>query len=136
MCGITGVVARTGGPPCDQATLLRMCETLVHRGPDAGGTFLRDGVALGARRLAIIDLETGDQPLSNEDDSVVLVYNGEIYNHRELREGLLARGHRFRSKSDGEVLVHLWEERGSEFLGSVNGMFALALFDELSLIHI
>ncbi|MEJ2539641.1 MAG: asparagine synthase (glutamine-hydrolyzing) [Gemmatimonadota bacterium] len=129
MCGITGVVARAGNEASDPTTLSRMCDTLVHRGPDSQGTFLEDGVALGARRLAIIDLATGDQPLRNEDGSVVLVYNGEVYNHRALREGLVARGHRFASRSDGEVLVHLWEEQGGDFLESVNGMFALALFD-------
>ena len=129
MCGIAGVVARDGAAPPDTGMLSRMCDTIEHRGPDAEGMFLQGGVGLGVRRLAIIDLSTGDQPLANEDESVVLVYNGEIYNYRELREGLLARGHRFRSGSDGEVLVHLWEEEGPDFLESVNGMFALALFD-------
>jgi asparagine synthase (glutamine-hydrolysing) len=129
MCGIAGVVARIGSAPPDARILSRMCDTIEHRGPDAEGTFLRDGVGLGARRLAIIDLSTGDQPIRNEDQTVVLVYNGEIYNYRELRKTLAARGHRFRTGSDGEVLVHLWEEEGLDFLQEVNGMFALALFD-------
>jgi asparagine synthase (glutamine-hydrolysing) len=106
-----------------------MCDTIAHRGPDAEGTLLRHGVGLGVRRLAVIDLSTGDQPLQNAGRTVALVYNGEIYNYRELRDGLVARGHRFRSESDGEVLVHLWEEAGLDFLERVNGMFALALFD-------
>jgi asparagine synthase (glutamine-hydrolysing) len=106
-----------------------MCATIVHRGPDEQGIDIRDGVALGARRLSIIDVAEGHQPLFNEDETVRLVFNGEIYNYRELRESLLERGHRFRSATDGEVLVHLWEEEGSDFLRRVNGMFAFALFD-------
>ncbi|HSH74209.1 MAG TPA: hypothetical protein VLA09_00780, partial [Longimicrobiales bacterium] len=129
MCGITGFVSLRGyeAPPLD--TLRAMCDTIEHRGPDAEGLSLRGGVGLGARRLAIIDLDGGNQPLRNEDDSVVLVFNGEIYNYRELRQELQRRGHCFGSDSDGEVLVHLWEECGSDFLGPVNGMFALALHD-------
>jgi asparagine synthase (glutamine-hydrolysing) len=106
-----------------------MCTTIVHRGPDEQGIDIRDGVGLGARRLSIIDVAGGHQPLFNEDETVRLVFNGEIYNYRELRQALLERGHRFRSATDGEVLVHLWEENGRDFLEQVNGMFAIALFD-------
>jgi asparagine synthase (glutamine-hydrolysing) len=129
MCGIAGVLALPGGEPASEALVSRMCDTIIHRGPDAEGLWAGEGVGLGARRLAIIDLAGGDQPLTNEDGSVVLVFNGEIYNYRELRQRLLQRGHALRTQTDGEVLAHLWEDEGSAFLSSVNGMFALALFD-------
>lgn len=129
MCGIAGFVSLGGANSPSMATLRAMCDTLHHRGPDSEGTSLRSGVGLGVRRLAIIDLEGGTQPLSNEDGSVTLVYNGEIYNYRELRRDLQTRGHTFRSDSDGEVLVHLWEELGEGFLEGVNGMFGLAIHD-------
>jgi asparagine synthase (glutamine-hydrolysing) len=129
MCGVAGVVALRGGEPPSEQLVSRMCSTIVHRGPDAEGVWAAEGVGLGARRLAIIDVAGGDQPLFNEDASVVLVFNGEIYNYKELRRTLQQRGHKFRSQTDGEVLVHLWEDEGREFLSSVNGMFALALFD-------
>jgi len=107
-----------------------MTDRLTHRGPDSEGRFLRPYLALGIRRLKIIDLETGDQPLANESGSVTLVYNGEIYNFRELRQQLLERGHQFRTYSDGEVIAHLYEERGPDCLEDLNGMFAIALWDE------
>jgi asparagine synthase (glutamine-hydrolysing) len=132
MCGITGwanLDSRT--PPADGADeLLRaMCDRLIHRGPDSDGYFIDDGIALGIRRLAIIDLVTGDQPAFNEDERVAVVLNGEIYNYRELRAELEARGHSFRSASDTEVLPHLYEEYGREMVQHLNGMFAFALWD-------
>jgi asparagine synthase (glutamine-hydrolysing) len=129
MCGITGFVGLRGAgvPPLER--LRAMCDTLVHRGPDAEGMLLRNGVGLGARRLAIIDPAGGHQPLSNEDGSVVVVFNGEIYNYRELQSQLRSRGHTLGSESDGEVLPHLWEDCGGGFLDPVNGMFGLALHD-------
>jgi asparagine synthase (glutamine-hydrolysing) len=128
MCGIAGWVGDVGA---DREALLRMCEAIAHRGPDAGGDHIVPGrVALGFRRLAIIDLEHGDQPIPNESSSVHLTCNGEIYNFRSLRSDLQARGHRFRSASDSEVIAHLYEERGVECLDALQGMFAIALWDE------
>ena len=113
-------------------TLRRMVETLRHRGPDEEGRILLPGVALGMRRLAIIDVAGGQQPFASEDGAVRLVANGEIYNFSDLRDDLAARGHRFRSRSDVEVLVHAWEQWGVDFLRRVRGMFALALWDARS----
>jgi len=129
MCGIAGVVPLNGGTPADGARLDAMCATIVHRGPDDAGCDIRDGVALGMRRLSIIDVAGGHQPIFNEDRTVRVVFNGEIYNYRELRVELEAAGHRFTTASDTEVLVHLWEEHGPEFASRLNGMFAVALHD-------
>jgi len=107
-----------------------MSARLVHRGPDSHGIFELPYLVLAIRRLSIIDLETGDQPLSNETGEVTLVFNGEIYNYRELTEQLLARGHRFKTHADGEVIAHLYEELGPEFVRELNGMFAIALWDD------
>ncbi|HEV8699857.1 MAG TPA: asparagine synthase (glutamine-hydrolyzing), partial [Candidatus Polarisedimenticolia bacterium] len=106
-----------------------MTDALVHRGPDDEGFHVQAGVALGMRRLSIIDLQTGHQPISNEDGSIWVVFNGEVYNYLELREDLMSRGHRFKTRSDTEVLVHLYEERGYEFVTAINAMAALALWD-------
>ena len=106
MCGIAGMFDPRGA--VDEELLNRMCRAIEHRGPDSGGTHVEPGVGLGARRLAIIDIEGGDQPMFNEDGTVIVVMNGEIYNHVELRQRLLERGHRFRSRADTEVLVHLY----------------------------
>jgi len=106
-----------------------MCERMVHRGPDSEGFMISRGVALGMRRLAIIDLVTGEQPAFNEDQSIAIVLNGEIYNYRELRKALEKRGHSFRSASDTEVLPHLYEEYGKEMVQHMNGMFVFALWD-------
>ena len=130
MCGICGYLNLNFQPPSDSGLLGRMSSRLTHRGPDSDGVFRRPGVEMAIRRLSIIDLETGDQPFSNEAGDVTLVYNGEIYNYRELRKDLLARGHRFRTNSDGEVICHLYEEQGPDCFGELNGMFALALWDE------
>ncbi len=132
MCGICGELSfdRSRAVSADDVRAMR--DQLVHRGPDAHGVFVSpDGVAgIGFRRLRIIDLTpSADQPMPNEDASIQLVFNGEIYNYKPLRERLLAAGHRFRSHSDTEVLVHLYEEKGDEFLDEVEGMFALALWD-------
>ncbi|MGH9470401.1 MAG: asparagine synthase (glutamine-hydrolyzing) [Terriglobia bacterium] len=129
MCGICGIFNTALEQLAHRAAIDRMSARLAHRGPDSHGIFEAPGVVLAIRRLSIIDLETGDQPLSNETGNVTLVFNGEIYNYRELREELLARGHRFRTRSDGEVIAHLYEERGPEFVHALNGMFAIALWD-------
>jgi asparagine synthase (glutamine-hydrolysing) len=128
MCGIAGYLTRDQGA-LDPSLLERMCHRLRHRGPDSFGSFVEPPVALGHRRLSIIDLNTGDQPLGNEDGAIQVVFNGEIYNYRELREDLRAKGHRFRTESDTEVLVHLYEEVGERVPEFLNGMFAFALWD-------
>ncbi len=128
MCGICGRVALDGAP-VDRAPIVAMLERLVHRGPDSAGLFDAPGIAAGIRRLAVIDVAGGDQPISNEDGTVTVVLNGEIYNFRELRQALEARGHRFRTRSDTEVLVHLWEEDGADLVQRLNGMFAFCLHD-------
>ncbi|HVE68747.1 MAG TPA: asparagine synthase (glutamine-hydrolyzing) [Solirubrobacteraceae bacterium] len=125
MCGIAGI----HGAAADPKVVAAMTRCLVHRGPDGEGFFDAPGVSLGMRRLAIIDPESGHQPLRSEDGEVVAVFNGEIYNHAELRAGLEARGHRLRSGSDGEVIPHLYEELGPAFVERLNGIFAIALWD-------
>jgi asparagine synthase (glutamine-hydrolysing) len=127
MCGICGI-ATTGGA-VDPGRLAEMSATLVHRGPDSDGSHLEPGAGLSARRLAIIDLETGDQPIANEDGRITVVQNGEIYNHGELRHTLERAGHRFSTQSDTEVLAHLYEEHGERFAERLRGMFAVALWD-------
>jgi len=126
MCGIAGFYLREKD---SAGNLRRMAGTLAHRGPDGEGFFEEEGVGLGHRRLSIIDLETGGQPIFSEDGSAVVIFNGEIYNYRELRAGLSSRGHDFRTASDTEVLVHLYEERGELFAEELDGIFAFALFD-------
>ncbi len=128
MCGIAGFV-NADGRPADRAILERMTATLAHRGPDGDGYFLDGAAALGHRRLAIIDLAGGAQPMANEDGTIWVSYNGELYNEPELRRGLVAHGHVFRTDSDTEALVHLYEEHGPGFVSQLNGMFALALWD-------
>src|SRR5215210_4100432 len=129
MCGICGI-ASLDGSGVDRAVIDAMNDTLVHRGPDSGGAFLDTTVGLAARRLAIIDLSGGDQPIANEDRTIHVVQNGEIYNYRELRATLEQNGHRFRTQSDTEVLVHLYEERGPRFAEALRGMFAIAIWDD------
>jgi len=129
MCGIVGKL-NLNGEPATPAAIERMAGLLAHRGPDDQGTFLDGSLGLGARRLAILDLSpAGRQPLPNEDESVWVVFNGEIYNFPELRQTLEAKGHRFRSHTDTEVLVHLYEETGVRFVEKLRGMFAFALWD-------
>ena len=130
MCGICGILNLSLNPIPYPGRVEPMSERLKHRGPDSHGKFELPHVALGIRRLSIIDLETGDQPLFNETGEVALVFNGEIYNYRELRRSLLERGHQFKTHSDGEVIAHLYEELGEDFVRELNGMFAIALWDE------
>lgn len=129
MCGIVGVFDPTDQHPAPESTLQRMASTLRHRGPDSDGFFTDGSLGFGFRRLSIIDLDTGDQPLFNEDGSVVLICNGEIFNYRELRRELESGGHRFATNTDAEVLVHLYEDHGEELLDRLNGQFAFAIFD-------
>ncbi len=129
MCGFCGVLNFNGQAPVDREGLAAMTATLRHRGPDDLGSFLSGPVGLGHRRLSIIDLETGHQPLSNEDGSIWIVYNGELYNYREIRANLEKAGHRFATQSDTEVIVHAYEEYGAKCLKAMNGMFAFAIWD-------
>ncbi|MGA1985107.1 MAG: asparagine synthase (glutamine-hydrolyzing) [Candidatus Sulfotelmatobacter sp.] len=129
MCGIAGVVKFGEKAPVGENILRRMCAAMTHRGPDDEGIYTDRGVGLGMRRLSIIDLVTGHQPISNEDGTIWIVFNGEIYNHEALRERLIARGHRFRSHSDTETIVHLYEEYGRECVQELRGMFAFAIWD-------
>jgi asparagine synthase (glutamine-hydrolysing) len=128
MCGICGIVDFAG--PVPRESVERMSRLLRHRGPDDSGLEARGAATLGFRRLSIIDLAGSHQPLSNEDDSLWLLFNGEIYNFKPLRKELAARGHRFKTEGDGEVVLHLYEEHGDDFLQHLNGMFAIALWDE------
>jgi asparagine synthase (glutamine-hydrolysing) len=129
MCGIAGIV-ELRHTRAQREIAERMCRLLVHRGPDDEGFYVGDGVVLGSRRLAIIDLVGGRQPQANEDGTIRVVLNGEIYNFQDLRNTLQRRGHRFATSSDTEVLVHSYEEYGTEFLHHLRGMFAFALWDE------
>jgi asparagine synthase (glutamine-hydrolysing) len=128
MCGIVGYITNSG-PVLDPFLITNMCDQIVHRGPDGFGHFLDGPVALGHRRLSIIDVAGGKQPIGNEDGKIQVVFNGEIYNYRELREQLLSRGHRITTQSDTEVLVHLYEDVGERLPEFLNGMFAFAIWD-------
>ncbi len=127
MCGIAGLATRGAKP--SRELVRAMCDTIVHRGPDGEGIHAAPGVGLGMRRLAIIDLTTGDQPVANEAGTIKVVFNGEIYNYRELRAELIAKGHTFKSSGDSEVIPHLYDEYGLDFISRLNGMFAIALWD-------
>ena len=129
MCGICGIYEYKTHKPVDQPVLLDMLHVLQHRGPDDAGLFLDKDLALGMRRLSIIDLNGGKQPICNEDGSVVTVFNGEIYNYRSLRELLESRGHRLATASDTEVIVHLYEDFGEECVQHLRGMFGFAVWD-------
>ena len=130
MCGICGKFYFDPARSVDGALIERMMDTIGHRGPDGRGKHVAGPVGLGHTRLSIIDLSSGGQPITNEDGTIWIVYNGEIYNFRELREDLVKRGHTFRTTSDTEVIVHLYEEYGVECLGRLKGMFAFALWDD------
>ncbi len=129
MCGISGVLYSDAAKPVSPSLLRGLSNALAHRGPDAEGLWHEPGVGLAHRRLSIIDLEGGNQPISNEDGTVQVIFNGEIYNYRELRSDLEQRGHRFRTSSDTEVLVHLYEELGADLATRLRGMYAFALWD-------
>jgi asparagine synthase (glutamine-hydrolysing) len=129
MCGIAGVVYADCAQPPDRTTMKAMGDALAHRGPDAEGFFAEPGVALVHRRLSIIDLASGNQPMANEDGTVQVVFNGEIYNFQAIRAWLEAKGHSFRTRSDTEVLVHLYEEEGEQLVLRLRGMFAFAIWD-------
>jgi asparagine synthase (glutamine-hydrolysing) len=130
MCGIAGFINTGTDERIEAATIQRMCSAILHRGPDDEGIFVKDGVGLGMRRLSVIDLEGGHQPVFNEDLSVWVVFNGEIYNFPQLRSDLESRGHRLSTHTDTEVIVHLYEEMGRDCVHQLRGMFAFALYDE------
>jgi asparagine synthase (glutamine-hydrolysing) len=129
MCGIAGIVSKDRGARMDGATIRAMCDAIVHRGPDDEGIYAQGPVGLGMRRLSIIDLAGGHQPIFNEDRSIAIVFNGEIYNFPELRPELERRGHRFTTNSDTEVIVHLYEDMGPACVSQLRGMFTFALYD-------
>src|SRR5215510_3201935 len=135
MCGIAGTIGPTAalaGAPAREL-IRRMCNVIEHRGPDDWGfrveNFAESTLAIGMRRLSIIDVATGHQPISNEDGSVWIVFNGEIYNYRELREELIACGHTFQTRTDTETIIHLYEEEGERCVEKLRGMFAFAIWD-------
>src|SRR6266852_591188 len=130
MCGIAGMVQTHPDGAVTEAVIHEMCQAIVHRGPDDEGVFVKGGVGLGMRRLSIIDLAGGHQPIFNEDKTIWIVFNGEIYNFLDLRPELERRGHRFSTHTDTEVIVHLYEEHGAECVQKLRGMFAFALYDE------
>jgi len=126
MCGIAGVFELDPRRPVSREVVGSMVDAVRHRGPDDDGFFFADGIGLGMCRLSIIDVAGGKQPLYDESGDVVVMQNGEIYNYRELRAALLRRGHRFATESDTEVIAHLYEDAGTDFARSLNGMFAIA----------
>lgn len=130
MCGISGILSLEKESKITPEMIIPMCDVMRHRGPDEEGIHCQGPVGLGMRRLKIIDLESGRQPIFNEDGSIFVVFNGEIYNYKTLRETLIKKGHSFKTQSDTEVLVHLYEEEGEGFLNFLNGMFAIALWDQ------
>src|SRR2546423_6323425 len=129
MCGICGIVNFNRTEQVSQNLLERMTSAQAHRGPDDDGYFVENNVGLGHRRLSIIDLSGGKQPIFNEDGSVVVVFNGEIYNYADLTGDLISRGHRFRTRSDTETIVHAYEEYGTQCMRDFRGMFAFAVWD-------
>ena len=129
MCGICGFAARDPRAfPLDPGTLRGMCEVMRHRGPDDDGQLIEPGVAMGMRRLSILDLDTGAQPISSEDENVTTVFNGEIYNFQDLRAKLAGR-HRLATRGDTETIVHLYEDHGPRFVEHLTGMYAIAVWD-------
>src|SRR5579864_7685173 len=129
MCGIAGILEFGEGAQADSGALRHMCNIMAHRGPDDDGFFTQGRIGLGMRRLSIVDVAGGHQPISNEDGSIWIVFNGEIYNHRALREDLIGRGHRYRTNSDTETIVHLYEEYGKDCVRHLRRMFAFAIWD-------
>src|SRR5438309_6023869 len=131
MCGIVGIVNLNPRDTVDEARLKGMRDVLRHRGPDGEGLWIDGPVGLGHRRLAIVDVAGGQQPMANEDQTVWIVFNGEIYNHPTLRPELEARGHRYRTRSDTETILHLYEEEGERCVERLQGMFAFAIWDRV-----
>ena len=129
MCGICGVFYSDRTRRVERDTLAEMNQRIAHRGPDDDGFFVEANVGLAMRRLSIIDIKTGHQPIANEEENVWIVYNGELYNHQDLRKHLEARGHRYRTRSDTETIVHLFEEYGRDCVKYLRGMFAFAIWD-------
>src|SRR6478672_5196335 len=129
MCGITGKIFFDKERKVDPTVLKNMSDAIRHRGPDDEGFFIEGNVGLGFRRLSIIDLVTGHQPLANEDETIWIVFNGEIYNYQEIQEDLIRRGHIFKTKSDTETIVHLYEQYGTDCLQYLRGMFGFAIWD-------
>jgi len=129
MCGIAGIVAFDPRDRVDERRLTAMSDVMRHRGPDGDGLYIDGPVGLAHRRLSIVDVSGGQQPMSNEDASVWVVFNGEIYNHTELRPGLEQRGHHYRTRSDTETILHLYEEKGDRVVEDLHGMFAFAVWD-------
>src|ERR1700739_829976 len=129
MCGICGQVQIAGDEPVDTDTIRRMTQTISHRGPDDDGYFFDRSLGLGFRRLSIIDLSGGHQPMSDAEKTVWVVFNGEIYNYKELRAELEGHGHNFRTSSDTEVIVHGYKQWGTKVFDHLNGMFGVAIWD-------
>src|SRR5580692_8157100 len=129
MCGICGILNFDRNRAAEQSTLGEMNRRIVHRGPDDAGFYLSGNIGIAMRRLSIIDVQSGHQPVMNEDNSVFIVFNGEVYNHQELRQRLENLGHRYRSHSDTETIVHLYEEYGQDCVSHLRGMFAFAIWD-------
>src|SRR5574338_1282068 len=129
MCGIAGIVATDRLDPDDRARAIAMRDVIAHRGPDDAGLFVDDVAALAHRRLSIVDLAAGHQPLANENDSIWIVFNGEIYNHADVRKELEGAGHRYKTRSDTETIVHAYEQWGDSCVEHLRGMFAFAIWD-------
>ena len=130
MCGICGIYDQKGDRRISSAMLERMLEKIRHRGPDGSQTLVLERVGLGFSRLSFLDLEGGMQPIQNEDRTISMICNGEIFNYQELKDELLVKGHVFRTKTDVEVILHLYEECGTDFARRLNGQFAIALYDD------
>ena len=130
MCGICGAFNFDRENKIHESDLKQMCKVITHRGPDDEGIYVKQNIGIGMRRLSIIDLSTGRQPISNEDGTVWIVFNGEIYNHQEIKRELLQKGHQFKTKSDTEVILHAYEEYGEDCPKKLNGMFGFAIWDE------
>ena len=128
MCGFVGYIDNEISS--EKSCIKDMADTIKHRGPDQDDYYIEDGFALGFRRLSIIDLDNGSQPIENEDSSKVLVFNGEIYNYQQLRKELIEKGHVFKTKTDSEVILHAYEEYGKDMLNMLRGMFAFVIWDK------
>src|SRR6266511_1291345 len=131
MCGIAGQFNFQRGEPVERETIVQMARSIAHRGPDDEGFFIAGPVGLGFRRLSIIDLASGHQPLSDAEETVWIIFNGEIYNYKELQGELQSKGHQFRTNSDTEVIIHGYKEWGTDVFNHLNGMFGLAIWDVL-----